>query len=208
MTRIACAHCGLPVVTARAGTGPAFCCYGCYLVSRIVGTQGERGVHAWNLLRLALGAVLAMNVMMISLLLYTGGVDPGAAPLFRWTMLALATPAMLLLAYPFARGAWRELAARRPSLDTLIALGAFAAFGVSAANAQRGAGPVYFDTATMLPVLVTFGKLIEATAKQRTGQLVHGLETLLPRTALRLDPAGVCEVELAQLRAGDRQQRQ
>ena len=54
---------------------PVFCCYGCRLVSRIVGRQGEggqEGRHAWNILRLAAGAFLAMNVMTVSLLLYTG----------------------------------------------------------------------------------------------------------------------------------------
>jgi P-type E1-E2 ATPase len=75
---------------------------------------------------------------------------------------------------------------------------------VSAANTVRGEGHVYFDTATMLPALVTFGKLIEATAKTRAGRLVRGLETLLPATAMREEPGGPREVPLADLCVGDR----
>jgi len=198
MPRLACSHCGLPVLAPTEGPGgEVFCCYGCYLVSRIVGSQGEEGVRAWVVLRLSIGALLAMNVMMLSVLLYTGSVEPQAAPTFRWVMLGLATPAMAVLGYPFVLGAAGEIARRRLSLDTLIAAGALAAFGVSAANTIRGAGHVYFDTATMLPVLVTLGKLIEATAKTRTGRLVRILETLLPATALRVEADGCATVGLS-----------
>ncbi|MGO8706007.1 MAG: heavy metal translocating P-type ATPase [Candidatus Brocadiia bacterium] len=205
MPRLVCKQCGLPVVASgTARGGDLFCCYGCYLVSRIVGAPDEQGPHAWNVLRLSVGALLAMNVMMISLLLYTGSVEPQSEPAFRWILLALSTPAMAILGYPFAAGALGEIARRRLSLDTLIAVGSFAAFGVSACHTVRGAGNVYFDTATMLPTLVTFGKLIEGTAKSRTAQLVRSLETLLPRTALKIEPGGPREVPLGDLRVGDR----
>jgi heavy metal translocating P-type ATPase len=173
-------------------------------VSRIVGDQGREGERAWNILRLGLGALLAMNVMMISLLLYTGSVEPQAVPVFRWVMLALAAPAMAILVYPFAVGAAGEIRRGRLSLDTLIAVGSLAAFAASAGATIHGTGHVYFDTATMLPVLVTFGKLIEATAKTRVGRLVRGLETLLPATALRDGPDGPREAPVSELRVGDR----
>ena len=58
----------------------------------------------------------------------------------------------------------------------------------------------------MLLALVTFGKLIEATAKARAGRLVRSLETLLPERALRLEAGGPREVPVADLRVGDRLQ--
>jgi heavy metal translocating P-type ATPase len=193
-----------------------YCCFGCFLVSRIVGRQGDdggkggkgsrtgEGVHAWNILRLGVGALLAMNVMMLSILLYTGALESQSVPVFRWMLLGLSAPAMALLGYPFILGAAGEIARRRLSLDTLIAVGSFAAFLTSAVNTFRGSGSVYYDTATMLPALVTFGKIVEATAKGRTGRLVHELETLLPACALRIDADGPREVPLAELRPGDR----
>jgi heavy metal translocating P-type ATPase len=205
VSRLRCTHCGLPVTAAASdASGPIFCCYGCRLVSRIVGRPGEETLHAWNLLRLGIGAFLAMNVMTVSLLLYTGNVAPASVAVFHWLMLALATPAMILLVYPFAADAVEDLRRRRLSLDALIALGSLAAFAASAVNTFRGAGFVYYDTATMLPALVTFGKLLEATAKTRTGRLVRDLETLLPASALREEPEGLREVPLADLRPGDR----
>jgi len=207
MPRYACAHCGLPVVAAKDAAGkPVYCCYGCFLVSRIVGRKDGQGARAWDLLRLGVGALLAMNVMMISLLLYTKAVEASAVPVFRWVMLGLAAPAMAVLAYPFMLGAVAEVRRGVASLDTLIALGSLAAFGVSAANTVRGKGYVYFDTATMLPALVTFGRLLEATAKGRAQGLIHRLETLLPEKVTRLDGDALREIPLAELRAGDRLQ--
>jgi len=202
--RAACAHCGLPVLATRnASGGPLFCCYGCRLASRIVGGSGADSLHAWTVLRLGVGAFLAMNVMMISLLLYTGELEAGAAPSFRWVLLGLASPAVVILGYPFALGAATEVRCGRLSLDALILVGSFAGYATSTVNTIRGAGQVYFDTATMLLLLVTAGKLIEATAKRSTGELVRGLETLLPRTATRIESDGAREVPLGALRPGD-----
>ena len=137
------------------------------------------------------------------MLLYTGEVEPQAVPVFRWIMFAVSTPAMLILGYPLVLGSLRDLAQRRLSLDILIAGGSFAAFLISAVNTVRGRGYVYFDTATMLPLLVTFGRLVEATAKTRTGELLRGLETLLPSKALRIEGGRVAEVPASELRIGD-----
>ena len=210
----ACAHCGLPVaLPAPAGASgdspgdpgdPAeiFCCHACRLVAMIIGRQ-EQGEHSWNLLRLGLGALLAMNVMMISLLLYSGSVETDTVPLFRLILLALALPALAILIPPFLAGAAREITARRLSLDVLIALGSLSAFSISAVNAVRGAGEIYFDTATMLPLLVTVGKIIEASAKTRAADLLHTLEALLPRTALLVGAQGSEEVAIDRLQPGD-----
>ncbi len=201
--RVFCAHCGLPASAALARDGRPYCCTGCWLVSRIVGHHDQRGPAAWNLLRLGFGAFLAMDVMMLSLLLYAGTLDEGMAAVCRWVLLGLATPAMAILGYPFAQGAWREIRDRRLSLDTLIALGAFAAYGVSAADTIRGEGHIFYDSATMLLALVTIGRMLEAAAKTRAGDLLRSLETLLPDEATRLRDGRDETVKLAELRVGD-----
>jgi cation transport ATPase len=153
---------------------------------------------------MGLGAFLAMDVMMVAILLYTGSVEAWAVPDFRWAMCAMSAPAIAILDYPFILGALADIRRKRPSLDTLIATGSLAAFGVSAFNTARGRGQVFFDTATMLPALVTFGKLIEASAKGRAATLVRSLESLLPAAATRLTPAGPQRVPCDQLQVGDR----
>ncbi len=190
-------------MASRDAAGPLYCCYGCSLASRVVGGADGGGLQAWNVLRLGVGAFLAMNVMMISLLLYTGEVEPAAVPVFRWVLLGLSTPAVLILGYPFALGAAAEMRRGRFSLDTLILVGSATAFATSAVDTVRGTGHIYFDTATMLLLLVTVGKLIEASAKRRTGELLRGLDALLPPTATRIEPDGPREVGLDELHPGD-----
>ena len=199
----ACAHCGLPVpAPGTDDSAEVYCCRACRTVALIIGKrQGEQN---WNLLRLGFGTLLAMNIMMISLLLYSGSLETATIPVFRLVLLGLATPALAILLPPFLAGALHECYARKVSIDALIACGSLTAFSVSAANALRGSGAIYFDTATMLPVLVTFGKVIESCAKTRAADLLHSLEALLPATALRVGSEGTSEVGIDTLQPGDR----
>jgi P-type Cu2+ transporter len=199
----ACAHCGLPVPAPDTDHPEAvYCCRACRMVALIIGK--EQGEQNWNLLRLGFGTLLAMNIMMISLLLYSGSLEAATIPIFRLVLLGLATPALAILLPRFLAGALQECRTRKISIDALIACGSLTAFSVSAVNALRGSGAIYFDTATMLPVLVTFGKVIESCAKTRAADLLHGLEALLPATAQRITADGSAEVEIDTLRPGDR----
>jgi len=201
MRDVECAHCGLPT------GGGVFCCYGCFLASRIVGgvaADGGPTASTWAVLRLAVGAMLSMAVMMTALLLYTGSVEPHLEPAFRWIMLAQSLPAAALLGWPFVAGSAVEIRRGRLSLDALIAGGALSALGVSVAATVQGQGHVYFDTATMLLTVVTLGKLIEASAKTRAGQWLDSLERLLPPRATRLSRDGqAVDVARGELRPGD-----
>jgi heavy metal translocating P-type ATPase len=181
-----------------------YCCYGCFLVRGIVGSQGDQGPRAWSILRLGIGAFLSMDVMMISLLLYGGSIEPQAVSAFRLILLGLSAPAAAILLYPFVIGSVAEIRRRQWSLDTLIAIGAVAALGVSAVNAVRGRGQIYFDTAVMLLLLVTVGRMIEAFAKSRAVALTRALESLLPAEATRLVDGQPRTVALDELAVGDR----
>jgi heavy metal translocating P-type ATPase len=203
-----CDHCGLPVgpLGCSPGGERAFCCYGCYLVSRLVGPQGQEGAPAWLLVRFGVGALLAMNVMMVSLLLYYGEIAPlgaHAVTAFRWGLLALSAPALIILGHPFFAGLGRAVRRLRPDMDALVALGSFSAFSVSAVHVLRGRGPIYFDTATMLLLLVTLGKLLEASAKTATAASLRGLLELQPPTARVVRDGEAVEVLAEQVRPGE-----
>ncbi|MFQ6133613.1 MAG: heavy metal translocating P-type ATPase [Armatimonadota bacterium] len=204
-----CEHCGLLLGARRCSPDGRreFCCYGCYLVHRIVGPQGERGVASAVLTRLGVGALLAMNVMMVSLLLYSDAladIGPEARAAFRWALLGLSTPVLVILGVPFAAGALGELRRGSVSTDSLIALGVFSAFGVSATNVIRGHGHIYFDTAAMLLVLLTLGRLLEATAKTRSARVVRGLLELAAPQARVLTADGEQQVRPEEVSPGQR----
>ena len=208
VTRSLCQHCGLPVGPLGHGREEQrFCCYGCYLAWRIVGDQGQSGPLAGILLRFGIAAVLAMNVMMISLLLYSDaliGIGEQARHMFRWALLGLSAPVLVILGVPFLHAAGRDLGRGLVRMDLLIGVGAVAGFGVSAAHVISNDGHIYFDTATMLLVLVTLGRLMEASARVEASRALQDLAKLKPALARIITDSGEESVPAGQVRVGDK----
>ncbi len=179
-----CSHCLLPVgsrTTRRMVHGEAhqFCCYGCCLAFQVRHGIGEESEATWLLVRLGVGGFFAMNVMLLSLLLYSGTfelADQEVRPWVHMALWALTTPVLVVLGGPFLYDAWQAGLRGRLTSSTLISLGASAAYGYSAVSLLRGGDEVYFDTATMLLLLFTLGRLLEAVGRARA---VRNLAPLL-----------------------------
>lgn len=176
-----CRHCRLPIRSGHSEPDP-FCCYGCRLAFQIVGEQGK-GRSGFLLARLALGALLSMNIMTFSLLLYGKAIPPEVIPSFHLLLFLHATPLMFLLGLPFFRGLLQESRSLAFGMDSLIALGAGAAYLYSTFAWLTGAEEVYFDTGTMILVLVTLGRFLEATARAQAADGIKRLLSLSPLTA-------------------------
>jgi len=213
-----CAQCGLPLAGRgiRAivdGRECSFCCYGCSLVLQITRQQGEAGTAHALLIRLGLSAFFAMNAMMFSLPAYfpffypATPTDPGEGAfllILRVLSLLLSLPVLGLLGLPILVQSLRQIRRSPFTVDALIALGAFAAFGLSAYNTARNSPHVYHDTAAMLLVLVALGRYLEASAKLKMSE---GLRTLLdqvPQTAILVRDGDSREVPTKDLQPGDR----
>jgi P-type Cu+ transporter len=119
-----------------------------------------------------------------------------------WAELLLAAPVQLVVGWRFHRGAVAALRARAPNMDVLVSLGTWAAFLLSVADLFTG-GPLYFESAAVVIVLVRLGKALEARARRRTGEALRALEALRPATAFRLADGRETEVPIAALRVGD-----
>ena len=92
-----------------------------------------------------------------------------------------------------------------PNMDTLVALGASAAFIYSTAVLILGGGHYYFESAGMIVTLITFGKLLEARSKGKTTDALKQLMDLAPKTAVLLDGEGKeYTVEASKVQVGDR----
>jgi P-type Cu2+ transporter len=181
---ILCNHCLLPVgVRAMQctmnGESHAFCCYGCCIAFQVKNGKSEEWESAWFLIRLGVGGFLSMNIMLFSLLLYTDaftGVDARLLPWIHLLLWMFATPALVILGGPFLVETWRDGIDGRVTSSALIVLGVGAAYLYSA-FAVVGRGPhVYFDTATMVLMLFTAGRYLEATGRARAAR---NLEPLL-----------------------------
>jgi P-type Cu2+ transporter len=179
-----CRHCLLPV-RVRAlqqtinGESCVFCCYGCSIAFRVRNGKTEEWEAAWLLIRLGIGGFLSMNIMLFSLLIYGGvftGADARMLPIIDILLLILATPAVIILGGPFLRETLVEGARGRLTSSALIVLGVSAAYIYSAVAVVEKNAQVYFDTATMVLMLFTLGRYLEAAGRARA---VRDLEPLM-----------------------------
>lgn len=169
-----CEHCSLPLGSwpyEGEGHGEVrnFCCYGCFIGWQAAHGGGDEATAAGFLIRLGIGGFLAMNIMLFSLVLYSGTLDAEIVlkQVIHWILWGLATPVLLILGGPFMAETGKDLVRGRLSPSFLIVLGASAAYFYSAIATFAGGDRVYFDTATMVLVLFTLGRFLEAHGRAR-----------------------------------------
>src|SRR5580658_2296156 len=103
----------------------------------------------------------------------------------------------------FIRGAWSELAERKPGMMTLISLAIVVAFGTSlAATFGLFEIDVWWEVASLITVMV-LGHWLEMRAISRARGALDALAALLPDTAERVTGAETQSVPLSELRVGD-----
>ncbi len=106
-----------------------------------------------------------------------------------------------------------------PNMDTLVALGSGASFVYSvyalfamtdaqmrgdSAAAMGYMHEFYFESAAMILTLITVGKMLEARSKGKTTDALKGLMKLAPKTATIIRDGAETEVDIGQVRIGDR----
>jgi Cu2+-exporting ATPase len=179
-----CSHCLLPVglrAMRRAVNGEdcAFCCYGCCIAFQVKHGKSEEWEAAWLLVRLGVGGFLSMNIMLFSFLLYSDAFTGADARLVPWVHILLwifATPTVIILGGPFLHETWVNGLQARLTSSALIVIGVGAAYLYSAFAVIERGHHVYFDTATMVLMLFTLGRLLEAAGRARAAR---DLEPLL-----------------------------
>ena len=130
----------------------------------------------------------------------------------------LLTIIVMVINQKFFISGFTSLLHQSPNMDTLVALGATAAFGYStyalfAMTAAQVAGDLagvmkymmdfYFESAAMILTLITVGKMLEACAKGKTTDALKGLMKLAPKTATLLRDGQEVKVPIEQVQAGD-----
>ena len=135
------------------------------------------------------------------------------------TQMLLALIVMIINGKFFTSG-FRSLAHGAPNMDTLVALGSSVSFGWSlfvfyrmcgmiaggASNADLMdlyQGQLYFESAAMIPALITVGKMLEARSKGKTTSALKSLMKLAPQTAVLLRDGAETEVPVAEVKTGD-----
>ena len=130
---------------------------------------------------------------------YTAPVFPGS----QFIAPILGTIVFLYGGIVFIRGAWRELASRKPGMMTLISLAILVAFSTSiAATFGIFDVDVWWELASLITIMV-LGHWLEMKAIAQAHGALDALAALLPDTAERVSGSSLEKVPISELRADD-----
>ena len=159
----------------------------------------------------AIAAALTVPLLVVAM---SHGAIPGTdGPIGRWLQFALATPVVLGPGARFFRLAWAALRHRTSDMNTLVSIGAGAAWLYSTValvapglfHGHGGAPHLYFEAAAAILSFVLLGKLLETRARRRLSDAVRGLVALSPKSARRAVADGSEEeIAVELIRLGDR----
>jgi len=137
------------------------------------------------LFRMAFAAFTMMNLLWISIALYSGASEGEFRSLFHWVGFALATPTLLYSGYPFLHGAWTGLRHRHLTMDLPIAIGAITTYlySLNITLTQSTVGDVYYDTVVNFLFIILVGRYLEAISKHQAVASTQRLLDLQPRGA-------------------------
>ncbi len=126
----------------------------------------------------------------------------------------LLSAAIMMIHKRFFISGFKGLIHRAPNMDTLVSLGSAASFiwsvyelfmmTITEGEAQMALlHGMYFESAAMILVLISLGKMLEAYSKGRTTDALRGLMDLSPKTAVIERGGEELEVPIEEVKIGD-----
>ena len=156
---------------------------------------------------LGVAAFAAMNVMMLSVPVWSGNVSdmiPEQRDFFHWLSALIALPAAAYSGQPFFRSAFRALRARTTNMDVPISIGIVLALAMSVVETVNHAEHAYFDAALMLITFLLTGRYLDQAMRRRTRAVAGNLAALKAETATKFVGADeISVVPIAAVKPGD-----
>ncbi|TWB93163.1 Cu2+-exporting ATPase [Bradyrhizobium macuxiense] len=157
--------------------------------------------------RLGVAAFAAMNVMMLSIPVWSGNVSdmlPEQRDFFHWLSALIVLPAAAYSAQPFFSSALSALRARGVNMDVPISIGIVLALVTSVIETVNHAEHAYFDAAIMLIAFLLAGRYLDQNMRRRTRAFAGNLAALKAETATKfISPTEIGTVPAAAIRSGD-----
>ncbi|WP_342710182.1 heavy metal translocating P-type ATPase [Bradyrhizobium sp. B124] len=157
--------------------------------------------------RLGVAAFAAMNVMMLSIPVWSGNVSdmlPEQRDFFHWLSALIVLPAAAYSAQPFFSSAFAALRARRANMDVPISIGILLALATSLTETIGHAEHTYFDAAIMLIAFLLAGRYLDQNMRRRTRAFASNLAALKAETAAKfISPTEIRTVPAAAIKPGD-----
>jgi Cu2+-exporting ATPase len=155
---------------------------------------------------LAVAAFAAMNIMLLSVSVWSGAdMGPDVRDFFHWLSALIALPAVAYAGQPFFASALRALRARSVNMDVPISVGVLLALAMSVVETASHGAHAYFDSAVMLLLFLLCGRYLDQLMRRKTQAVAGNLAALKAETAHRFEgESELATVPAAALKPGDR----
>lgn len=141
------------------------------------------------LLRTGIAGFAAMNVMLLSISVWSGA-DAATRDLLHWVSALIALPAIAYAGRPFFVSAFAALSSFRMNMDVPISLAVILSAVHSVFETASSAAHAYFDAGIMLLFFLLVGRYLEHRSRQSARSAAAELLLMTGRTARRVMPDG------------------
>ncbi len=154
------------------------------------------------LLRVAIAGFAMMNVMLLSVAVWSGATD-ATRDLFHLISACIALPVVAYCGQPFFENALGALRVRRLNMDVPISLAIILATGMSLYETLQSGAHAYFDAALSLTFFLLIGRYMDHQMRSAARSAAKELTALEVHSAQRLADGNVQTVPVSELAVGD-----
>jgi P-type Cu2+ transporter len=167
----------------------------------------EAAQMQWLLRCLAIAGFAAMNIMLLSVSVWSGNsstITGETRDFFHWLSALIALPAVSFAGQPFFLSAIGAIRAKRLNMDVPISLGVILALVMSVFETAHHATNAYFDSAVMLVFFLLAGRTLDHAMRRKIRAVAGNLAALRMPRANRIEPNGtLTQVPISALNEND-----
>lgn len=154
------------------------------------------------LLRMAVAGFAMMNIMLLSVAVWSGATDT-TRDLFHLISACIAIPVVAYSGQPFFVSAISALKKHRLNMDVPISLAIVLATAMSLFETLNGGAHAYFDAAVSLTFFLLIGRFLDHSTRRAARSAAKELAALEVSMSERITPNGTETVKVSDLMAGD-----
>lgn len=185
---------------------------GMALEPQIIITEADHSEYRSMAQRFWVGLILTVPIFILAMA--PGEQQQLSSKTSRFIQWILCTPVVFWAGWPFFERAYHSIVNRHLNMFSLIALGVGAAYFFSvvalffpqifpAVFQHQAEIPIYFETASMITVLVLLGQVLELNARSRTNQSLQALLSRSAKSAHIVKNGQEMEISIDQVHVGD-----
>lgn len=185
---------------------------GMSLEPQIIISEADHSEYRSMAQRFWIGLILTVPIFILAMApVEEQQLSPKTSRLIQWI---LCTPVVFWAGWPFFERAYQSIVKRHLNMFSLIALGVGTAYFFSvialffpqifpAVFQHQAEIPIYFETASMITVLVLLGQVLELNARNRTNQSLQALLNRSAKSARIVKDGQEIEIHIDQVHVGD-----